>query len=100
MALGQFAAVGPMNHRDMGEIGLRPTHGIVKLDLAKGVGQMVVAADDLGNAHVVIVDNDGVHIGGRTVAAQKNHVVELLVGDPDLALHLVLQQRLPGLRRL
>jgi hypothetical protein len=36
-----------------------PAQRLVDLRLARGVGQVVVAADDVGDAHVVVVDHDG-----------------------------------------
>ena len=59
---------------------------------------MIVAADDMGHAHVVIVDDDGEHIGRVAVGAQQHEIVELLVGEDDLALHLVVDDRLALLR--
>ena len=44
---------------------------LVDLRLARGVGQVVVAADDVGHAHVVVVDHDGEHVGRRAVGAQQ-----------------------------
>ena len=47
---------------------------------------MVVAADHVGDAHVVIVDHHRQHVGRRAVGAQQDQVVELGVLDRDLAL--------------
>ena len=60
---------------------------------------MVVAADDMGDAHVVVVDHDRQHVGRRAVAAQQHEVVEILVLPDHAALHLVLDHGLAGLRR-
>ena len=60
---------------------------------------MVVAADHVGDAHVVVVDHHGQHVGRRAVGAQQDHVVELGVLDRDLALHGILDHRLAALRR-
>ena len=49
------------------------------------------------DAHVVIVDDDGQHIGGRAVRAQQDHVVELLVREFHIALHDVVNDRLARL---
>ena len=61
---------------------------------------MVVAADDMGDAHVVVVDHDREIVGRRAVAAQDDEVVEILVGEDDAALHPVLDHRLALARRL
>jgi hypothetical protein len=68
--------------------------------LARGVGQMVVAADDVGDAHVVIVDDHGVHVGRVAVRAQDDEIVQILVGETHVALHAVAHDRLALLRRL
>ena len=60
---------------------------------------MVVAADDIGDAHVVVVDDDGEHVSRTAVGAQQHEVVEVLVGEGDAALHLVVDHRLALLRR-
>jgi len=61
---------------------------------------MVVAADDVGDAHVVVVDHDREHVGRRAVGAQQHEIVEVLVLPGDPALNLVLDHGLAGLRRL
>ena len=61
---------------------------------------MVVAADDMGDAHVVIVDHHREIVGRRAVAAQDDEIVEVLVGEHDAALHAVLDHRLALARRL
>ncbi len=42
----------------MGEFGNRPAERVIDLLLAEGVVEVVVAADHMGNAHVVVVDDD------------------------------------------
>ncbi len=61
---------------------------------------MVVAADDVGDAHVVIVDHHREHVGRRAVGAQQDEIVELGVLDGDAALDLVVDHRLALARRL
>ena len=60
---------------------------------------MVIAADDVGDFHVVVVHDHRQHVGGRAVGAQQHHVVKLLVGDPDFALDLVGDHGLTLVRR-
>ena len=60
---------------------------------------MVVAANDMGDAHVVIVDDDGEHVGRIAVGAQQHEIVEILVGEGDAALHLVVDDGLAVLAR-
>ena len=47
---------------------------------------MVVAANDVRHAHVVVVDDDAEHIGRGAVAAQQDEIVELGILDGDFAL--------------
>ncbi len=64
---------------------------------------MVVAADDVGDAHVVVVDHDREHVGRRAVGAQQDEVVEVLVLPDDAALHLIVDHGLAvcgALRRI
>jgi hypothetical protein len=96
----ELRAVGAMDQRNMGEPRQRPVHRAVDLDLPERIGQMIDAADDVRYSHVVIVDDDGMHVGRRSVRAQEHHVVELSVSLTDLALHEVLDDGLAALRRL
>ena len=73
----------------MGELGPVPGHGVVDHALAEGVGQVVVAPDDVGDGHVVVVHHHRVQVGRRAVAAQDDHVVQLGMRHADLALHQV-----------
>ena len=61
---------------------------------------MVVAADDVGDAHVVVVDHHREHVGRRAVGAQQDEIVELGVLDGDAALDEVLDHGLAVARRL
>src|SRR5258708_7394588 len=53
MPLRQFRPVGSMDQRHMGEFGNRPAERVIDLLLAKGIVEVVVAADHISNAHVV-----------------------------------------------
>ena len=96
MTLGQLGPVGPVNQRDVGEGRRLPAQRRVELVLAECVGQVIVAADHVGHAHVVVVHHHRQHVGRGPVGPQQHHVVELRVGhghrtldpvvDPGLAL--------------
>ena len=77
-----------------------PVERAIELRLAGGVGQVVVAADDVGDRHVVVVDHHREHVGRRAVGAQQDHVVELRVGEAHLALDPILDDGLAVARRL
>ena len=63
----------------------RPVERAVDLRLAEGVVQMVVAADHMGDAHVVVVDDDRQIVGRRAVGAQQDQSSSSAF-DRDLAL--------------
>ena len=84
----------------MGHVRNIPSQRVVDLLLARGVDQMVVAADDVGDAHVVVVDHDRQHVGRVAVATQQHEIVEVLVLPDHAALDLVLDHGLAGLRCL
>ena len=100
VALGQLGAVRPVDQRDMRHDRHVPAERLVDLLLPRGVGEVVVAADDMGDAHVVVVDHDRQHVGRRAVGAQQHEVVEVGILPDDAALHLVLDHGLAGQRRL
>ena len=61
----------------MGVDRLGPAHRPDDRELAEGVVEMVVAADDVGHAHVVIVDHHREHVGRAAVRAQQDEIVDL-----------------------
>ena len=85
VALGEFFAVGTQDHGDVGECGHGRAEGLVDHDLARRVGQMVVAADDVGNLHHGVIDDSREVIRGRAVGAEDDEVVELLGVEGHLA---------------
>ena len=70
----------------MGEDRPLPPHGVIDERLARGVVQVVVAADDVGDPHVVVVGHHGEVVGRSPVRAQQHQVVQVLGGEADLAL--------------
>ena len=84
----------------MGVDRLRPAHRADDRQLAEGVVEMVVAADHVGDAHVVIVDDDREHVGRRSVRAEQDEIVELGILDGDPALDAVVDDGLALARRL
>jgi hypothetical protein len=74
--LDSFEPSGPWISGICAITGTVPAERLVDLRLARGVGEVIVAADDVGDAHVVIVDHDGEHVGRRAVGAQQHEIVE------------------------
>ena len=61
---------------------------------------MVVTADDMGHAHVMIVDHHRQHVGRRPVGAEQDEIVELGIGHCNAALDEILDHRLAVARGL
>ena len=66
----------------MGVDRLGPAHRADDRQLAEGVVEVVVAADDVGHAHVMVVDDHRQHVGRRAVGAQQDEIVELGILRP------------------
>ena len=79
---------------------LGPTHGPDDRELAEGVVEMIVAADDVSDAHVVIVDHHRQHVGRRSVRSQQHEIVQLDILHGHPALNLVVDDRLAFARCL
>ena len=62
----------------MSERGHGSAEGLVDHDLTRGVGQVVVAADDMGDLHHGVVDDGREVVRGRAIGAEDDKVVELL----------------------
>src|SRR3546814_16166116 len=70
--LGKLGAVRSMDQRHMGVYRLRPTHCANERELAEGVVEMVIAQDNMRNAHIVIVHHNGQNIGRRSIGAERS----------------------------
>ena len=94
VALRQLGAVGAVDERNVRHARHLPAERLIDLRLPGGVGEVIVAADDVGDVHVVVVHHHGQHVGRRAVRAQQHEIVEILVLPDDAALHRVLDHRL------
>ncbi|MPM99987.1 hypothetical protein SDC9_147182 [bioreactor metagenome] len=59
------------------------------VDLARRVVDVVVAADDVGDAHVDVIHADAEVVGGRSIRAGDHQIVQLAVLEFDTALAFV-----------
>jgi hypothetical protein len=59
---------------------------------------MVVAADDMGDVHVVVIDHHGEVVGRRAVGPQQDQVVQVAIAEGDRALDQVAHHRVAVLR--
>lgn len=55
---------------------------------------MVVAANNMGDTHIMVVDNHSQHIGRRSISAQEDEVVNLAGSDLYLSLNTVLDNNM------
>ncbi len=83
----------------MGIDRLRPAQRPDQRQLPERVGQMVVPANDVGHAHVMVVHHHRQHVGRRSVRSQQHEIVELGIGLAHPPLHPVLDHRLAIPRR-
>ena len=88
--LREFGAVGTVDQRHMGVDRRVPPERLEDLRLPRRVGEMVVAANDVGDVHVVVVDDDRKIVGRGSVAAQDHEIVEFLIAKDDTSLHAIL----------
>ena len=77
MAFGEFLAVRTQNHGDVCECWNWSTQSFVHHNLARGVRQVIVATDDVGNAHVSVINNGGKVIGWGAIGAEDDKVIKL-----------------------
>ena len=96
--LRQLGAIGPVDQRNMREDRYVPSHAAIDHRLSESIVQMVVAADDMRHLHVMVVDDDGKHVGRGAVGTENDHIVEILVADGDCALDRILDCRLAFIR--
>ena len=84
MALGELLAVGAQDHGDVSKRGHGRAEGLVDHDLTRGVRQVVIAADDMGDLHHGVVDDGREVVRGRAIGAEDDKVVELLGVEGNL----------------
>ncbi len=100
VALGQFRPVRSMNERNVRHHRNGPAERVVDLGLTRGIGEVVIAADDMRHAHVVVVDDDGEHISRSAIRTKQDEIIEVLVLPNHAPLHLVLDHCLASQRSL
>ena len=85
----QLLAVGTVDERNMRPVRDIPAKRLIKLGLAAGIDEMVVPANDMGDAHIMIIHDNGEHIGRRPIRAQQHEIVKAFVLPRDVALDMV-----------
>ena len=75
-----------------------PSHAAIDHHLPKGIIQVIIPADDMGDPHIMVVNNHGQHVGGAGISPQDYHVVKLGVLYRDNALYRILNSGFPCIR--
>ena len=94
VALGELGSVRSENHGHVTEGGNRKAESLIDENLAGGIGHVVVTADDVGDAHVVVIYNHGHVVCGGAVRAADDHVVKFPHIDTDAAFDHVIEDNL------
>ena len=77
MALGELLAVRTQNHGDMSEGWNRCAQSLVHHNLTRSVGQVVIATNDVSNAHASVINNGGKVVSWGTVRTEDDKVIKL-----------------------
>ena len=77
----------------------RPAQRFENLGLPKGIREMIVAADSMGNSHIMVVHDDRQHIGWCPVGPKHDEIVHFAVGDVNRSLNGVIYCGFPVPRR-
>src|SRR6266851_1067733 len=80
----------------MGEHRQSGTQRLVKQNLFGGVGNVIRAADDVGNPHIHVVGDHAQVVSWTAVGTQQNEVFEFTVGELHAAEDGVVEKRAAG----
>jgi hypothetical protein len=76
MALGQSRAVRAQDQRDVSENRRSRAERLIDHGLFGRVRKVIGASDDVGNAHVDVVNHNAQLVGGKPVRAQQNEILD------------------------
>ncbi len=100
MALGEFLLVRSQDHGHVAEARQRKTQAVVEQNLFGRIAEMVVAAQHVRGAQIVVVDHDRQVVDRRAVGPAQHHVVEFGVVHGNRAGNHVVEHGLAVQRRL
>ena len=78
-ALGDLALVDIAQERHVPEAREIPAEGLVEQHVLGGGGDPLFGADDVGDAHEVVIDDVGEVVGGEAVGLEQDLVVDVVV---------------------
>ncbi|MNE44538.1 hypothetical protein D3C80_1387700 [compost metagenome] len=90
VALAELGAIRSMDQRDVGEGRTGPAKRVIDQALTSGVVQVIVAANDVRNAHVMVVHHHGQVVGRGAVRADDDQIVQGRGFPAHAALHRVI----------
>src|SRR5581483_2303381 len=100
MPLGKPRLVRPEDHRQMAEPWDREAERLEHRNLPRRIREMVVAANDMRDAHEGVIHDHREVVRGIAVRAEDDQVVEYRIVELDAAFDQIVDNRLAGLRRL
>ena len=100
VALAQLVLRVLHNGRAVDVDRLLPAEGVIQQVVLRGGGQVLAAADDVGNAHQVVIHNVGKVVGRHTIGLDQNLVIQLLDIDLDVAVDHIVKPGHAGLGNL
>ena len=89
MAFGEFFPVGTENHGHVAVLRQCAAQRPQNINLTRGVVNVVIAANNVGDLHIPVVDNDTKIVCGRAIGACNNQVVQFAIVNTDGAFNEV-----------
>ena len=96
VALAQLVLRVLHNGRAVDVDGLFPAECLIQQVVLGRAGKILAAADNVGDAHQVVVHDVGKVVGGHTVGLDQNLVVQLLDIDLNVTVHHIVKARHAG----
>ena len=67
-----------------------PAHCLINKLLAEAIRKMVITADNMGYAHIMIVNHDCKHVSWVAVRTQEYHIIQFRCLNCNIALNMVI----------
>ena len=84
-ALGHFGVVHVEDEGEVAVVGRGPAESLIQADVFEGVHEVFLGTEDVGDAHEMVVDDDGEVEGGEAVGFTDNDIIMLVGFDGDVA---------------
>ncbi len=79
----------------MTELGQGGSQGLVDLNLSRGIVEMVISPDDMGDLHAHIIHHHREVVGWKSVASQDDEVIQFAIVKFHTALNQIFHHGLP-----